>query len=108
MNHHALIEFIRSLIDIWEYRAQLTIEIKKQICFPHGNPFRYINLNEIYYYNFISLQKTTLSIIEQFIKKGIDRDSSNLGASYVLCALTLVNNDAAIAMPWLYQSVSAI
>ena len=108
MNHHTLIEFIRSLIDIWEYRAQLTIEIKKQICSPYGNPFRYINLNEINYYNFISLQKITLSIIEQFIKKGVDRDASNLGASYVLCALTLVNNDAAIAMPWLYQSVSAI
>ena len=108
LNHNRLIEFIRSLVDIWEYRAQLTLEIKKQICFPHGNPFRYTNLNEIIYYNFFSLQKITLSIIEQFIKKGIDSESCNLGASYVLCALTLVNNDAAIAMPWLYQSVSAI
>jgi len=108
LNHHRLIEFIRSLLDIWEYRAQLTLEIKKQICFPHGNPFRYTNLNEIIYYNFFSLQKIALSIIEQFIKKGIDSDSCNLGASYVLCALTLVNNDAAIAMPWLYQSVSTI
>jgi hypothetical protein len=47
-----------------------------------------------------------LSIIEQFIKKGINREMSNLGASFILCGLTLVNVDAAMALPWLYQSVS--
>ena len=39
-----LIKFIRELVDIWEYRAQLYIEIKKEICHPYGNPFRYIDL----------------------------------------------------------------
>ena len=30
----------------------------------------------------------TPELIEQFIKKGIDREACNLGASYVLCGLT--------------------
>ena len=105
LNKMQLIKFVRDLIDIWEYRAQLDFEVKKEICYPFGDPFRYTDLINFVNLNYISLQKTVLSIIEQFIKKGIDRDASNLGASYILCGLTLVNNDAAIALPWLYQSV---
>ena len=103
-----LIKFTRELMDIWEYRAQLDNFVKKDICHPHGNPFRHVDINEFHYLNFIALQKTVLSIIEQFVKKGSSREFCNLGASYILCGLTLVNNDAALAMPWLYQSVSAI
>ena len=108
LNRVQLIKFIRELVDIWEYRAQLTMEIKKEICHPYGNPFRYIDLIHLGNLAYIPLQKMALSVIEQFIKKGIDRDTCNLGASYVLCGLTLVNNEAALALPWLYQSVSGI
>ena len=65
-----------------------------------------INLNTIFTLSHFSLQKLGLSLIERFIKTGINPESSALGASYVLCALTLVNNDAAEALPWLYQSVA--
>ena len=106
LNRLHLIKFVRDLADIWEYRAQLEPNVKKDICHPYGNPFRYVDLNHFIELNFLSLQKTVLSIIEQFIKKGINREMCNLGASYVLCALTLVNYDAAIALPWLYESVS--
>ena len=94
-------------MDIWEYRAQLEPEVKKDICYPSGNPFRYIEISYLLSLGYLQLQKSILSIIEEFIKKGINRDTCNLGASYILCALTLVNYDAALAMPWLYQSVSA-
>ena len=106
LNRILLLRFIRDLIDIWEYRAQLSYLTKKEICHPYGNPFRYIDANHLHNLSYHSLQKTSLSIIEQFIKKGTTRDNCNLGASYVLCALTLVNNDAAEALPWLYQSVA--
>jgi len=106
LNRIMLLRFVRELIDIWEYRAQLTMEIKKEICHPYGNPFRYVDVTHLNHFSYKGLQKNVLSIIEQFIKKGITRDSQNLGASYILCALTLVNVDAAFAMPWLYQSVS--
>ena len=102
-----LIKFIGELRDIWEYRAQLSDEIKKEIC-PHDEPFRFINAHNIISMNLSFLQKASLSIIELLIKSGLNRDIQNLGASYVLCALTLVNNDAANALPWLYQSVAPI
>lgn len=108
LNRQLLIKFIRYLFDIWEYRAQLTSTVKIEICHPYGNPFRYIDYNYIEQYNYLLLQKCSLSIIEQFIKKGINRESCNLGASYVLCALTLVNDSAAEALPWLYQSVADV
>jgi len=46
--------------------------------------------------------------IENLIYNGINRDSQYLGASYVLSALTLVNESAAESMPWLYYSVAHI
>tara|TARA_B100001093_G_C26813377_1_gene1008557 strand:- start:504 stop:1544 length:1041 start_codon:yes stop_codon:yes gene_type:complete len=108
LNRYNLIKFVRELVDIWQYRAQLTQIVKKEICHPYGNPFRYINLDNLILLNYLSLQKTVLSLIEQFIKKGVTKESCNLGASYVLCALTLVNHNAAIALPWFYESVSNI
>jgi len=42
------------------------------------------------------------------INTGIDNDSKSLGAYYILGALTLVNTNAAISLPWLYQSVNYI
>jgi len=105
LNKKLLLRYIRELHDIWNYRAQLTSESKCNICFPNGNPFsiniQFLteseNINYIQYY--------TLDIINNFITKGISNDDKSLGAFYVLSALTLVNNDAANALPWLYESV---
>ena len=44
--------------------------------------------------------------MENIIKNGINRESKCLGCNYVLCAITLVNPQAAQALPWLYYSVS--
>lgn len=101
----ALMRFIRELYDIWMYRAQLDQNIKREICPPLGNPFHYLNLNNLSSLSFITLQKSILYILEQFVKSGINRDSKVLGTMYVLSALTLVNENAAEALPWLYLSV---
>mgnify|MGYP001227693371 FL=1 len=98
--------FLFTLIDIWGYRAELSTEKKCQICSPNGNPFRYCDIFRINSINYIQLQKIALIIINQLITKGISQEYSNLGAYYVLGALTLVSEPAAIALPWLYQSVS--
>ena len=50
------------------------------------------------------LQKRILDIIEIFITKGEDADARSLGTYYVLGALTTVSQDAAISLPWLYES----
>ena len=106
LNTPGLVRFLRELIDIWMYRAQLTITIKREICPPNGDPFRFLNINYINNYNFETLKEKILNIIEIFVKRGVNNESKILGTNYVLCALTLVNNDAAMSLPWLYQSVA--
>ena len=44
--------------------------------------------------------------MENLVNSGSEQSSKALGAFYVLSALTLVNYNAATALPWLYQSVA--
>jgi hypothetical protein len=102
-----MIKMIRELIDIWAYRAPLSNETKRAICPPTGNPFtRLVNFNQLHTIeNIDEIRKYTLDILEKFVNSGIDRDNKCLGAYYVLGALTLVSEDAASSLPWLYQAV---
>jgi hypothetical protein len=107
LNRTQIVKFVRELSDIWNYRAQLSIEVKRNICPPNGEPFRNINLSYILNENdLLNIKKMVLDILEKMVNSGIDRDSKTLGAYYVLGALTLVNETAANSMPWLFQSVA--
>lgn len=106
LNKPQLIKIIRELIDIWSYRAPLSIETKRAICPPVGNPFGLIHFHQLQNIEDIDkVRKFTLEILERFVNLGIDRDNKCLGAYYVLGALTLVSEDAATSLPWLYQAV---
>ena len=105
LNRLQLIKFLRELADIWNYRAQITTETKRSICPPSGDPFR--NLNMYYIQteeNMTNVKKVVLEILEKIVNSGVDRDSKALGACYVLGSLTLVNQEAATSIPWLFQS----
>ena len=106
LTRHQLITFVRELIDIWQYRANLSNQIKKSICYPMGNPFyRMPNSNVLHNLtNLDEVRKIILGVLEQFVTTGIDKDSKCLGAYYVLGALTLVNMDAATSLPWLFEA----
>jgi hypothetical protein len=106
LNRNQLIKFIRELVDIWNYRANLTIETKRSICPPSGCPFqRLTNYNILQTLeNLDDVRKIILEIMEKMVNSGIDKDNKILGAYYVLCALTLVNNDAATSLPWLFEA----
>ena len=107
LNKHQLIKFVRELVDIWHYRANIPIEMKRLICHPNGNPFQTLpnyhmfqtmnNLNDI--------RKPILYVMERLVNSGINNDNKCLGAYYVLSALTLVNYDAATSLQWLYEAV---
>jgi len=104
-----LYRLVRELIDIWNYRTPLTIETRKEICPPHGNPFINVSLGQLNSYVYqengdIKLKQSILEILENFVNKGINKDSQCLGAYYVLGALTIVNEEVAQALPWLYQA----
>lgn len=105
LNMHKLVLFVREIYDIWTYRAQLSITTKREI-YPLNDIFRDVNMSELNHFDFYQLNQLVLNIINKFINFGINKDSQYLGASYVLSALTLVNEDAASALPWLYQSVA--
>ena len=102
----SLIRFIREVYDIWAYRAQLSDEVKRQICPPYGNPFRTVSVHSLQVRSLDELRTTSLEIISRMVTSTHDEGSRGLGANYVLCALTLVNETAAIQFPWLYQSVA--
>jgi hypothetical protein len=103
-----IIKFLHELQDIWIYRAQLSIATKQEIC-PEGDPFN----GYLYHYgeNILTIEDLKIKmikIVEKFIYKGINNNAQILGASYILSALTLVNDNAAQAMPWFYFSVAHV
>ena len=110
LNRNQLGRLIRELIDIWAYRANLSEDIKREICPPVGNPFgRLSNFSQLQHSdNLDDIRKYVLEVLEKFVNTGVNRDSKSLGAYYVLGALTLVSVEAATALPWLYQALNYI
>lgn len=107
LDKNRIVRFLHELYEIWNYRAQLSNSTKCEICPPHGRPFRqniFVNINNIHTFSFDSLKKISISIMENLLLNGISKDSKSLGAYYILGALTIVNNNAAESLPWLYQS----
>ena len=107
LNKYNLIIFLKELIDIWNYRAMLSPCIKNKICPPDGNPFKNMSfkINNINFYNFNIIKKNIINVMDNLLSNGINDEYKSLGASYILCSLTLVNNDAAEALPHYYWSV---
>jgi hypothetical protein len=107
LNRNQIIKFVRELGDIWNYRAQLSPETKRNICPPNGDPFRNLSMPYIHTEgNMSNVKKVVLEVLEKLVNNGIDTDSKNLGTIYVLGALTLVNPDAAASLPWFFESMS--
>lgn len=107
LNRTELIKLVRELADIWDYRAQLSNEMKRKICPPFANPFRNVNIQYMYSENNMNnVKKMVLEVLENLVNTGLDNDAKSLGAFYVLGSLTLVNEEAAQALPWLFQSLS--
>ena len=106
LNIHQHVRFIKELYDIWSYRASLSSETKYQICPPTGNPFLHFNIVSITNIDFKQLRNINLTCIENMINKSLIETNQQLGALYVLSALSIVNQDVAAAMPWLYESVA--
>lgn len=108
LNTFYLRKFIIELFDIWNYRAQILNETKIIICPPFGTPFREIPMHIIssnIYIDILTIKKYCYTLINALINSAISAQNQNLGAIYVLTALTLVNSEAANALPWLFQSV---
>ena len=108
LNLRSLRKLIRELTEIWNYRANIPLQVRRQICPPHGDPFRNLRYAELFAMegeeNIETQKKMVLSVLEKLVYSGTTDENKSLGAYYVLGALTMVNRDAATAMPWLYES----
>jgi hypothetical protein len=101
------IRLYRCILDIWNYRGQLSYSVKSKICLL-GSPFSEILPRTFFTNDSISherIQNGCLTIFENLIYTGIDEEHRKLGAFHALTALTVVSRDARQAMPWLYESV---
>lgn len=104
---YRIVIFMRELKDIWFYRAQIPKEVLRSICPPAGNPFSFLENNSMRY-NISTLSEArsvSMKIMRNILYSSPDPEMQSLGAIYILSALTLVSTEAAIAMPWLYDSV---
>jgi hypothetical protein len=109
LQREELIRFIRNLHDIWNYRANLSQDMKERICPPVGNPFviqhAHVNMNIITLLSDAEIRTLCVSVIDKMTRRGITREDQCLGAFYVLATLTIVNQNARNALPWLYEAV---
>lgn len=102
------IRFYRTLYEIWNYRANLTREVKHKI-YPYSvSPFEGV-LSRITYRDDLTLeqiQAACLTVFENMTYSGVDEDHRKLGAIHSLSALTIVSENARQSMPWLYESLA--
>ena len=104
------ITFLRELIDIWNYRAELSYNARAAIYPPYGNPFPQHIMGWLthQFYSYLTMENIVsinMTIIERLTTTAMQESDRCLGANFVLCALTLVSIPAREALPWLYQSV---
>lgn len=108
LDFNSNVKFFREIQDIWNYRSQLTIDKKREICPPFGNPFYNLNIdvNNVHLLSLEKIKKVNIHLMEELVYTSNNEQSKALGVWIVLTGLTLVSNAAAIALPWLYESVS--
>jgi len=106
LSHLQYSQLYRYLFDIWNYRGQLSGNVKLQIS-PFHSPFENIFTNTIRHIDLsvIQLRTACLIVIENMVYSGINIDMRKLGTFHALTALTLVSRDARFALPWLYESI---
>lgn len=88
--------------DIFNYRANLTPQQKKQII-PDEKAFRKPVINIFHNTNIKKVREIILNEIDRFISLGITKEDRYTGSLYVLTALTIVSQEVANSIPWLIQ-----
>jgi len=98
-------KFYKSCFDMFDYRSQLSMDIRKKIT-KDGFMFNRV-INEVHYFrpkHKRILQMELLKEMERIVDEGEDREYKTLGINLVLSALVEVSYPAALALPHLVQS----
>jgi len=103
LERHHLKNMYFYLFDMWNYRLGLNINEKK----------KYINnipLFNISYEvlkkcnNYFKIANITLDVFDKLLTEGKTKSDKATSANWILSVITLVNQDARNAYPWLYQA----
>lgn len=98
------LQFYTELHAIWTHRAGLSIPQKNAIVPGFTQLFRHPPW-ALRSQSLAAMQKLNMNTIRILVTSATDRNDRILGAMYVVSAMTLVNDDARRAYPWLYESV---
>lgn len=105
LSRNRCIMYIRELDDVWNYRAQLSLQTKQEIIPPNGRLFRNINFNQAFNNSSVlGLKKIILKTVKKLITKGVTPEARSLGCFYALGTFTIVSQSASNSLPWLYES----
>ena len=102
LNRRNLKEYYKLLEDIWNYRAELTNEKKKEIIL-NNTIFK---MSVKHFYNLTEKEKMReiiLNEINLLVDSSPKRENKILGSYYVLTALVSISHEAAMTLPWLIQ-----
>ena len=102
LNKQTLTKFYKELMDIWNYRANLTNVQKSQIA-PYQTMFPYsvYNFNKINSLN--KMKNVLLTEMEKLVFSADEDSNRSLGCYYILIAFVEINPVCAALMPWLVQ-----
>jgi hypothetical protein len=100
------IHYIRELDDVWNYRAQISQQTKRDIISPNGA--LYVGIGSFSHLfsssTLLQLKQFIFKSVKRLISKGINDESKSLGCFYALGTFTIVCQEAANSLPWLYES----
>jgi len=95
--------FFSHLYDIWNYRANMSMEIKQQICILY-DPFMNLRIPNPHTAD-MRVRELCTSVIENIVYGSPDPEYRKLGCMHILTALTLVSREARHNLYWLYESI---
>ena len=104
LSKQRLLKFLNELLDIWNYRLNLSVELKRKIIHPTGRPFINLNIHYLFQKDINEIKSKILDFLDILVTAGYEKQHKCLGAYYVLGALTLVSLPAAQSLPWLYET----
>lgn len=106
LSHIQYAQLYRCFYDIWNYRGQLSHQVKTDIC-PFHSPFEGIFPNTVWH---IDLSTTTMKtacliVFENLVYSGTNIEFRKIGTLLALTGITLISQAAREALPWLYESI---
>ena len=106
LSHIQYAQLYRCFYDIWNYRGQLSQQVKIDIC-PFHSPFDGIFPHTVWH---IDLSTTTMKtacliVFENLVYSGTNIEFRKIGTLLALTGITLISQAAREALPWLYESI---